>query len=99
MDRVRELGRRLWYLLNRRRLEAALVRPTFWTSAAGMLIGLAAGFPLGRALAGSPFYLNALDAWAYGLAAATALVARAVAAFRPAWRMLRADPLHALRHE
>ncbi len=97
--RLKEVGIRLALGAGRRSIVGLLVRPTFWTSAAGMLTGLAAGFPLGRALAGSPFYLDPLDAWAYGLATATFLGAGAVAALLPAWRLLRGNPLHALRHE
>ena len=62
-------------------------------------IGLIGGWPAGRAFAGDPFYLQPLDVAAYVSTGVTLLSAASLAAILPAWRIVRRDPLRALRDE
>jgi putative ABC transport system permease protein len=71
-----------------------IVRPV----AVGMLLGVAAAGPIGMAIAQGPIQLRAADPAAY-LGALLFFVATAlIAALLPAMRVIKADPVQALRH-
>jgi ABC-type antimicrobial peptide transport system permease subunit len=97
--RTREIGIRLALGAHAGSIVRTLLRPTLWSGATGAVLGLAGGWPAGRAFAGAPFYVDPLDLAGYVSAIATLLVAASIAALLPAWRTLRQDPLRALRHE
>lgn len=67
--------------------------------AAGILIGLAAAFVLSRYVESQLFGIQAADFVVYAGAAGTLAAVAALAAFVPAWRASRIDPVSALRYE
>jgi len=67
--------------------------------AAGIVIGCAAAFWLGRYVESQLFGIRAADVGVYAAAAGTLAAVAALAAFAPAWRASRIDPVTALRHE
>lgn len=97
--RTKEIGIRLALGAHAGSIVRTLFRPTLWSGAVGALLGLAAGWPAGRAFAGAPFYVQPLDLTAYVSAGAALLVAASIAALLPAYRALSQDPLRALRYE
>ena len=64
-----------------------------------VLTPLALGITAGLVLSSDPFYLSPVDPSVYLLALATFMIAGVTAAALPALRVLRADPIGALRHE
>jgi hypothetical protein len=52
-----------------------------------------------RVLGGAPFHLAVADPIAPAAALVIFALAGLIAALVPAWRAMRADPMHALRHE
>jgi ABC-type antimicrobial peptide transport system permease subunit len=66
---------------------------------AGILIGLVAAFALGRYVESQLFGIHAANAAIYAIAAGVLIAVAAVAAFAPARRASRIDPLSALRYE
>jgi predicted permease len=70
-----------------------------WPIGLGLATGLIAAATAGSLMAGEPFYLQPLDPGVYAAALALVGAAGAAAAMLPAARVLRADPLRALRHE
>jgi putative ABC transport system permease protein len=97
--RTKEIGIRLALGADAGSILRALLRYTLWSGAVGVLVGLAGGWPAGRTFAGAPFYLQHLDLAAYASVGVIFVVTGIIAAFVPAWRALRRDPLQALRHE
>jgi len=67
--------------------------------AAGIAIGLAAAFALSRYVESQLFGIQAADLAVYAGSAGTLAAVAALAAFLPAWRASRIDPVSALRHE
>ena len=65
----------------------------------GIAIGLVAAFALGRFVESQLFGIHAANAAIYGIAAGVLIAVAAVAAFAPARRASRIDPLSALRYE
>jgi hypothetical protein len=97
--RTKEIGIRMALGADGGSIVHLLLRRTFRSGALGMSLGLAGGWPAGAALAGEPFYVQAVDVPAYVAAALIFLAAGSVAALLPTLRTLRRDPLRALRHE
>jgi len=67
--------------------------------AGGIAIGLAAAFGLSRYVESQLFGIQAADLVVYAGAAGTLAAVAALAAFVPAWRASRIDPISALRYE
>ncbi len=65
--RTKEIGVRLALGATTGSVLRLLLRYTLVSGAAGLVVGLAGGWPAGKAFAGSPFYLRPLDPAAYGL--------------------------------
>jgi macrolide transport system ATP-binding/permease protein len=95
--RTREIGIRLALGAPRGSLVRTLLRRTGWAAGIGTTAGLAGAVALAGAMAGAPFYVQSSDPVAYVAALLTLVAAGAAAAFVPAIRTLRADPLNALR--
>ena len=68
-------------------------------TAIGALAGLAVALASTRVLSSLLYGLTARDPATFGGAAAVLLVVTAIAAFVPAWRASRVDPMSALREE
>ena len=96
--RTKELGIRMALGANR----GALLRVVLWQVAIpiaiGLVVGLTASVPAGRALAGEPFYLESLDPAVLVTALVMFLAAALSAAAVPALNVLRSNPLESLRH-
>jgi ABC-type antimicrobial peptide transport system permease subunit len=97
--RTKDIGIRLALGATAGAAVRGLLRPMLWAGVAGAAVGLFGGALLTRAVAGPPFHIDAGDPAAYGGAAGVLLVAGASALFTPVWRVLRTNPLRALRQE
>jgi predicted permease len=95
--RYKEMGIRMALGATRTSIVRALFSPLAWTSGAGAALGLAGGSIAGHLFAGQPLYLDARDVLPYAAAAALLALSAGCAALWPAIRLLRADPLRALR--
>jgi putative ABC transport system permease protein len=97
--RTRELGVRVCLGATAAGLRAMVVRESLRITLAGIVLGGAATFVLGRVLASVPLGLGSIDARIVaGTAAALTLVC-VVAALGPAFRATRVDPAVVLRSE
>ncbi len=76
-----------------------IIRQTLTPIGAGIAAGLLTAFPAGLVLSSEPFYLSPLDPPVYFIALGILMTAGVTAAALPALRVLRADPIGALRHE
>jgi ABC-type antimicrobial peptide transport system permease subunit len=65
----------------------------------GIAAGVLAGLLCGRLVESQLFGVNAADPLVFVLSAAALLAASLGAAFAPAWRASRVDPIIALRHD
>jgi ABC-type antimicrobial peptide transport system permease subunit len=65
----------------------------------GTILGVMAAVPAGMMLSGEPLYLSPLDPGVYLFALVALLTTSSLAAWWPAMRSLRLDPIHALRHD
>jgi len=97
--RTREIGLRMAVGAGSKDVLRLVLRDSAALTLIGLGVGLAASLGLTRFLAGQLYGVEPTDAWTYmavtGLLALTALVA----AWLPARRAARVDPLIALRHE
>jgi putative ABC transport system permease protein len=87
------LGARPWDLV------VTTMRSAVALTAVGIAIGLSAGAYLTRFVEGQLYAIEPLDAPTFIGAALLMLAAAALAAFVPARRAVRIDPMSALRHE
>jgi hypothetical protein len=97
--RTKEIGVRLALGAERLSIVRLLLWQMAWPFGAGMLLGIAAAVPVGRLLENDPFNLRSTDAVAHVAAFVIFALAGGLAALLPAWRVVRFDPLQALRHE
>ena len=74
------------------------VRQILWPVAIGMLVGVTAAGPIGMAMTSGPIQLRATDPAAYAGALLLFLLCAVIAALMPAIRVIKADPIQALRH-
>jgi putative ABC transport system permease protein len=98
-QRIQEFGVRIALGANHRDLLLMVFQHCLRLSGAGIAIGLAASMAVTRAISTLLYDTSALDPGTF-LAVALILVAVAfVAALLPAWRVVRTDPMTALRAE
>jgi len=97
--RTRELGIRKALGAEDTRLLGGVVRSAAVTGAVGVAVGLAAAFWLSPVLTAFLFGVDRFDAVTYGGVAALFLLATVAAAYLPARRLLRVDPVTVLRAE
>jgi len=76
-----------------------IMRQGLTMAGAGLLAGVAAAVALTRLLQSQLFQISSLDAETYAIAVGTLGAVAALAAFLPARRATRVDPVIALRHE
>ncbi|HUH14175.1 MAG TPA: ABC transporter permease [Longimicrobiales bacterium] len=97
--RTQEIGIRAALGATRARLVSMVVGESLVVVAVGVAIGLALTVPVTRGLEGLLFGVGAGDGTTLGGAAILLLTAAAVAAFLPARRAARADPVEVLRQQ
>ena len=96
--RTREFGIHIALGAESRSIVRLVVRRVTWPIAIGMTLGVAAAGPIGLALTSGPIQIQAADPAAYAGALLLFVLAALVAALSPAIRVVKADPIRALRH-
>jgi predicted permease len=97
--RTREIGIRLALGALRSRVARGVLREAGLLVAAGLVIGYASSFWLGRYLESQLYGVTAADAWTVAVAAGLLSVVAAAAAGIPALRAARIEPMTALRQD
>jgi predicted permease len=97
--RTAELGMRVALGADRASVQWLIVREALLPVLLGAAVGLPLAFVAARALRGLLYRTAPSDPIAYGTAAGVLLVVCALAAYVPAWRASRLDPIAALRSE
>jgi len=99
MHRTNEIGIRM--ALGARAIDVLtmLMRETGWILAGGLLAGLAGAALAGQAISSLLFGLTPTDPSTFAAAVLLLIVAAAIAAYVPARRASRVDPVIALRHD
>jgi predicted permease len=97
--RTKEIGIRRALGADAPRVYATLLRQLAWPVGIGMFIGTIAGVAASWLLAGEPFHIAVADPAAPTVALIVFALAALAASIVPASRAMKADPLHALRHE
>ncbi|MBX7184888.1 MAG: ABC transporter permease [Vicinamibacteria bacterium] len=97
--RTNEIGVRIALGAQREGIVALVMRESMTLVAAGVVLGLAATLALGRLVASVLFGLAPTDAWTIGGAVLMMGVVAMGAAYLPARRASRVDPMAALRYE
>jgi predicted permease len=98
-QRTREIGIRMAIGAVPSQVLAAIVRRSLMVTGAGAVIGLLVAAGATRYLEGMLFEVTPLDPWTFLAVAVMALVVAVLAAYPPATRASRVDPLAALRHD
>ena len=99
MRRTREIGIRLALGAQPGNVILLVVREMLLVILVGITVGTIGGVLCGRYVESQLFGIKALDRSVFVLSIATLLAASLTAAFIPAWRASRLDPMRALRHE
>jgi hypothetical protein len=99
VQRTREIGIRLALGAPPLGVVRTIVADAGITTLAGITAGLAGGLYLSRFVTALLFEITLLDASSLAVPLGTLLLAAALAAVVPAWRVARVDPVVALRHE
>jgi putative ABC transport system permease protein len=96
--RTKEIGIRVALGARYAALLRSIVRQVLTPVGIGALIGIALAVPVGLALQSEPFYLEHADPIAFVAAVSIFGAAGAIAALWPAVKVLRGNPVDALRH-
>ena len=96
--RSKEIGIRVALGAHQPALLRVLVRHVMTPVVAGIVFGVAVAVPVSNALRTEPFYLDNVDPVAFAVALGVLLLAGGVAAVWPALKLLRGNPVDALRH-
>jgi ABC-type antimicrobial peptide transport system permease subunit len=97
--RTRELGIRMALGANRGGVVRLVMGEMLLIVAIGTAGGVLAAVPLGKVVENQLFGVSGADLPVIAVSAAALFAASFVAAFAPAWRASRIDPMAALRHE
>lgn len=97
--RTREIGLRMALGAEKSRVIRLVMREMLLVILLGTLAGATAGLLCGRFVESQLFGLNAADPPVFVVSIAAMLAVSLAAAFTPAWRASRIDPMAALRHE
>jgi len=98
-QRTQEIGIRMALGAGRGQMMRLIMGQGMRLAAVGIVIGLAAAYGLTRFLAGLLFNVKATDPWTFAMVAAILSAVALGAAFIPAHRATRIDPVLALRQE
>jgi predicted permease len=98
-QRTQEIGIRMALGASARDVQARIVVQTLTLAAAGMALGAAGSWLLGRSLSGLLYGVTASDPVAFGAMLVVLTLVAALAGYLPARRASRIDPLTALRAE
>ena len=99
MRRTRELGIRVAIGATARNILWLVLREASWTLCIGIAIGLGGAWALGRVVGSLLFKIVPTDTLSATLAVVVLVVAAGLAAWIPARRASRIDPIGALRYE
>lgn len=99
MRRTREIGIRMALGAQRGNVILLVMREMLLVILLGIAAGAISGVLCGRYVESQLFGVKALDPSIYAMSIAALLAASLTAAFIPAWRASRLDPMRALRHE
>lgn len=97
--RTKEVGIRLALGATPTSVVRVLSSSIAWSICIGVVIGLAAAWPLSQVFAGNQLYVQPFHVTSYALAAAVLVATGTIASILPALRVLRTNPLHALRND
>ena len=97
--RTREIGLRLALGADRSNVLGMVINQSLVLSALGIVVGLAGGLALGQFAQNLLFRVSPRDPVSLGVAAVIMLLVACVAAFLPARRASKVDPVVALRCE
>jgi predicted permease len=98
-QRTREFGIRIAIGAEAGRILGLVLREAAWVIAAGVGVGLAAAWALGRTIRHLLYGVEPADPLSTALAVTLLVAAAVLAAWVPAWRASRIDPIRALRYE
>ncbi len=98
-QRTREIGLRMALGAKRRQVIGLVLARASRLALAGVAIGLAGAWGVGRLMASLLFEVAPTDVTTFVSAPIALTLVALVAAFLPAWRAARVDPMEALRHE
>lgn len=99
VQRTQEIGVRMAVGAEARQVLSLVVSQGLRLALTGVVLGLAGGFAIGRALSRELFHVSALDPGTYGVTCLVLLLAAGLASWLPARRAARVDPVVALRHD
>ncbi len=99
VQRTRELGIRIAIGATRERILWLVLREAGWVLGLGIAAGLGSAWALGRVVSSLLFGINATDPASIAIAIVVLSSAAALAAWIPARRASRIDPIRALRYE
>jgi putative ABC transport system permease protein len=97
--RTKEIGIRMALGATRPAVLRMLLSQLAWPLLLGVVIGLAGAIPAGRSLQGEPFYLSPSDPLVQSVAILVFALTGGIATVLPGLRVLRLDPIRALRHD
>ncbi len=98
-QRTGEIGLRMALGADQGRVLSMVLREALRLIGAGLIIGIAGSIVVARLLRSQLFEVSPSDPNVYGLVLITLLGVALMAAFLPAWRASRIEPLEALRQE
>jgi putative ABC transport system permease protein len=98
-QRTHEIGLRMALGAGRRQVLQQILREGMSTALAGVVLGFAGAYFVGRAMQGMWYAVGALDPIAFSIVALVLLASALCACLVPAWRAAAMDPLTALRQE
>jgi hypothetical protein len=98
-QRTRELGVRIALGASRGDLQWMVIRQAGGMLVAGVAVGMGLAFASGKLVSGFLYGVNSHDVWTMAAAPVLLLIVGLVAAYLPARRAARVDPMEALRAE
>ena len=98
-QRLREIGIRMALGADQRKVVGIILADGLRCGLFGILFGLAASFGVTRLLSSQLYGVKATDPWIFAAVALLLSIVAALAAYVPARRAARVDPITVLRHE